>query len=148
MISAVITERNVAEFIRQVVWRAQRQLQASHAEHSNIVAELQRGLEAELAAMRMTLAEVRAHAVEKQAGHTDSNETIGQPYFKQKTVVGVCARESTDDVIYQLMSQLQDARNELSTTRKLLAEARAELSQCQALDAFNKWQKSATDTVN
>jgi hypothetical protein len=140
MKGVVITERNVAEFIRQVAQRA-------HAEHTDMVAELQRGFEAEIAAMRATLAEVRAHRG-KQDCHTDNNESIGQPYFKQRTVVGVCARETTDDVIYQLMSQLQDARNELNTTRKLLAKARAELSQCQALDAFNKWQKSATDTVN
>ena len=112
-----------------------------------MMAELQRDFEADVAAMRTALAEVHAHGG-KQASHTDSNETIGQLYFKQRTVVGVCAKETTDDVIYQLMSQLQDARNELNTRRKLLTEARAELSQCQALDAFNKWQKSATDTVN
>src|SRR6516162_4092142 len=147
MKSVVITERNVAEFIRQVAQRAQRQLQETHVEHTNMMAELQRDFEADVAAMQTALAEVRAHGG-KQASHTDNNETIGQPYFKQRTVVGVCARETTDDVIYQLMSQLQDARNELNTTRKLLAKARAELSQCQALDAFNKWQKSATDTVN
>jgi hypothetical protein len=146
MKSVVITERNVAEFIRQVAQRAQRQLQETHVEHTNMMAELERDFEADVAAMRTALAEVRAHGG-KQASHTDSNETIGQPYFKQRTV-GVCARETTDDVIYQLMSQLQDARNELNITRKLLTEARAELSQCQALDAFNKWQKSATDTVN
>jgi integrase len=120
MKSAVITERNVAEFVRQVAQRA---------------------------GMRMALAEVRAHRG-RQASHTNSNETFGQPYFKQRPVVDVGARETTDDVIYQLLSQLQDARNELNTTRNLLAEARAELSKRQALDAFNKWQKSATDTVN
>ena len=107
MKSVVITERNVAEFIRQVAQRAQRQLQETHVEHTKMMAELQRDFEADVAAMRTALAEVRAHGG-KQASHTDSNETIGQPNFKQRTVVGVCARETTDDVIYQLMSQLQE----------------------------------------
>jgi hypothetical protein len=114
MKSMLLTEANVAEFIRQVFQRA-------HFDPSRMVAEFQRELDANVAAMREMLAEVRADRG-KHVSHTD--------------------------VIYELTSQLQDARNELNTTRRLLAEARAELSRRQALDAFNKWQMSATDTVN
>src|SRR5262249_53198411 len=147
MRSVLITEHKVAEFIRQV---AQRQLQKAHAEHTDMLAALQRELEAEVNAMRTVLVEVRAHAAAEQAESTEvllRQTQLGlQEAHVEHANMMAALQQHFEAEAAKLAAHFE---RETTVLRRRLTEANQELAKYREwFKSFEQVQRSPSDTTH